>query len=304
MPCITIEIKHTAEVADGRNIFCTTRELVVNQLRRCDKHIQLGVKTAMEFFQPFGLRHEAFVGQDEEVHVTNPMKVLVFSLLKCLCRAIRAAVEGDEGIVAVAHYLKRELRAVELTLHLLREQGVGDIPNLQLLRGISEFVFVYLIINERFRITERHLAAHHLQVAPCIDEDIIHIALGGGAVAKRIVFQRDANRFAGGVGINPAAHFVSVRILGGARSRLYGIRGFLHMVDRNLKVGRTEIASSHSRLHPTGLSGDHIGETEIEVLGRSEFHLIAEKGSSRSVGIKLIQLMDLIVKELVHNHIG
>ena len=229
------------------------------------------------------------------------MQVLVINLAEGFGRAIRATVESNVFVVGIARSLEAIDRAVDLAFHLGRSGRRTDVPDLQLLRGTRQLELVHLIINSGLGVTESHLVARHLQAAPNIDEDIIHIAFRCRAGTKGIVFQRDAHRLASRLHADPTTHFVGIGVLGGAGRGSNGIGGFLHVVDPNLKRSGLEISSCQSRLDPARPCRNHIGKTEIKVLGRVEVHAVAKVGAARAVQVVIILFVHLIIKELVDN---
>ena len=261
-----VEIEHAAKVTDGADVFGTTRELVIYQFWGGDQDVQIGVKLIVKGFQTFGLFHKAFIGEDNEVHIADTVKILVFHLADSLCCAIGTAVVGYKLIILVTHCLETEGGTTELTFHLYRIHGVTHVPNLGLLGGTGQTVFIDLINNGGLRVAEEHLSARHFQLAPGVDENVVHIAFRGGTRTVRIVFQGDAYRLAFRLCADPSAHFMTIIILGGRGGGGDGIHSLLHIVDQHGETGRLEIATRQSRLHRAGLRGNHIGETEVEVL--------------------------------------
>ena len=84
----------------------------------------------MEGLQTFCLFHEIGIGQDDEVHIADAVKVLVVDLAKSLGRMKTATIEGHKLITAVAKHLEIEGRTVELSLYEGGIRGIAHIPNL------------------------------------------------------------------------------------------------------------------------------------------------------------------------------
>ena len=248
----TVKIKHTAEVANGRNVFRAARELIVDLFRCGDINIQVRVDAVMDGFQTFGLFHKIGICQDDKVHIAHPMKVLVVNLTEGRGRMIRVAIAGHKLVIAVANHLETQGRATELTFHDGGLHGFAHIPHLGLLRGTRQSVLVRFIEYVCFGITEAHLVTRHFQAAPGIDEDIIHETLRGDGGTMGIVFQGDTHRLAIGMAVHPSTHIVSVWHLGRRGSSLNRIKCLLHIVDQHRETGRLEIASRQSRLHRAG----------------------------------------------------
>ena len=232
------------------------------------------------------------------------MKVLIVNLSESFRGAIGVTVEGDKFALSIAHCLEAEHRTTKLTFHTGRIHSIFHIPNLQLLRSIRKAVFTHLIINSHIWIAEAHLSAYHFQATPCIDQNIVHIAFRSGGVSKRIMLQLDLHCLSirRRDSRHPSAHFVCVGI-GRRRSGGFNrISRLFHSVYRNLKTGRLEVTACQSRLHPTVLRGNHIGEIEIEILKFRVIHLVAKIGTTCAVKIVFIKFMHLIIKKLVNSH--
>ena len=60
----------------------------------------------MNRLEPLSLLHEIGIGQDNKVHITDTVKILVVNLSESLGRAIRTAIIGNKLIIAISGHLK------------------------------------------------------------------------------------------------------------------------------------------------------------------------------------------------------
>ena len=145
MARIAVEIKHSAEVTDSRNVLCATGELIVNLFWSGDEDVQFGVDAIVNRLDTFSLRNKIRIRQDDEIHVTDTMKVLIVDLSDGFCRLIGAPIESNELVFVVTHHLEAEGGTIELTFHHRRISRVGDIPNLSLLRSARQTILIGLV---------------------------------------------------------------------------------------------------------------------------------------------------------------
>ena len=71
--CATVQIEHAAEIADGRDVLGTTRELIVHLLGRGNHDVQFRIDAVVDGFHAFGLRDETFIGQNEVIYIPHTM---------------------------------------------------------------------------------------------------------------------------------------------------------------------------------------------------------------------------------------
>ena len=304
MANIAIPIQHTTKIANGRNILGTAGKFIVDLLRRGYHHVQVRVQPTVDGLEAFSLRNEIGIGQDDEINVADPVKVLVVDFSDGLCREIGTSIVGNKFIIAFAHHLKTQGGTAQLAFDDRWIAGVANVPNLRLLRRVGESEIVGFGDHRSLRITEKHLSARERQTTPSVDNDIVHIALRIGIVAQRVVFQRNTHRFANRLRSDPSAHIVAIGTLGRRRSGSDIVGGFLIIVDQHLEIGRLEIAPRQSRLDPTRAVCQHIGETEIKVLCRGKVHFVAIIRTTDMVQIIVIVFMHAIIQELVDNLVG
>ena len=181
MPDVAIQIKHPAEISNGRNVFGTTRKLIIDYFGCGHQDVQIGVKSVVHGLDTLGSRHEIGIGHDEIINVAHAMQVLVFNLPDGFRRAIVAAIMGHKCIVTISQSLERQRRAIELPLDNRRLARIGDIPHLRLLRRIGKAVFVNPRRDVGLWIAKRHLPSRKRQLAPSVDDDIVDKALRGSS---------------------------------------------------------------------------------------------------------------------------
>ena len=83
----------------------------------------------MKGFQAFGLRHKVGIGQNNEIHVSDPMKILIVNLSNSLGRTIGGTIECDEFVPRITKHLEAEHRSIKLAFHSDRIDGVVHIPH-------------------------------------------------------------------------------------------------------------------------------------------------------------------------------
>ena len=218
----------------------------------------------MKVFQPLGLAHKVRISQNNEIHVSNPVKVLILDLPESFNRVIIVPIKGDELIVWISVHLKQKVGTAQLTLHNRRRNRIAHIPHLQLLRGLGKAVLIHLINIISFRIAEQHLRINKTQVAPSIDDDVIHIA-DGSSCRSSIVLDGDGHRITTRIGTHPTADLMGIFGTCGTGT-LDIIGGFLHIVYQHVKGCRSEITSRQFRPDHTRTRGVNPWKLEIEGL--------------------------------------